>query len=135
MFIADACRRNKRTMVPVVSKEAMALLTRYAWPGNIRELRNTLYSLVALHRADVLDIDHLPDDLREATPRSSLCPDGGSPGELRVALQRVEDELIDGALARHQGNRTRAAADLGISRPSLIAKLKARGDREPCDGR
>jgi DNA-binding NtrC family response regulator len=118
-----------------LASRALDVLEAHAWPGNIRELRNTLYSLVALHRADVLDIDHLPDDLREATPRSSLCPDSGSPGELRGALQRVEDELIDGALARHQGNRTRAAADLGISRPSLIAKLKARGDREPCDGR
>jgi transcriptional regulator with GAF, ATPase, and Fis domain len=60
MFIADACRRNKRSLVPVVSKEAMALLSRYAWPGNIRELRNIVERAVLLCTGARILPEHLP---------------------------------------------------------------------------
>jgi len=58
-FIADACRRNRRASVPTVSKEAMALLMRYAWPGNIRELRNIIERAVLLSGPRITP-EHLP---------------------------------------------------------------------------
>ena len=59
-FIADACRRNKRTTVPLVSREAMALLSRYTWPGNIRELRNIIERAVLLSSGTRITPEHLP---------------------------------------------------------------------------
>ena len=59
-FIVDACRRNKRTTVPVLSKEAMGLLSRYTWPGNIRELRNIVERAVLLSSGPRITPEHLP---------------------------------------------------------------------------
>ncbi len=60
MFIADACRRNRRSVVPVLSKEATSLLLRYAWPGNIRELRNIVERAVLLCGDSRIAPEHLP---------------------------------------------------------------------------
>lgn len=75
-FIADACRRNKRTTVPVASKEAMGLLSRYAWPGNIRELRNIVERAVLLCTGGRILPEHLPAERllrhRHSEPHSPI---------------------------------------------------------------
>ncbi|HEY1101708.1 MAG TPA: sigma 54-interacting transcriptional regulator, partial [Myxococcota bacterium] len=60
LFITDACRRNRRSEVPTVSREAMQLLSRYAWPGNIRELRNIMERAVLLCTDGRITAEHLP---------------------------------------------------------------------------
>ena len=97
-------------------------LATYEWPGNVRQLRNCLESMVVLARGNLLTLDDLPATL-DSDPLISngrLAPAGKS---LRD-LQRV---AVEQALAEHSGNRTRAAEALGISVRTLQRKLKAWG--------
>jgi DNA-binding NtrC family response regulator len=105
------------------STEALERLLDYAWPGNIREMRNVLErALIVSRGAAQLGPEHLPPELGRRQP-------GGSGGEAERAspasLEDVEREHIERTLRRHRGNRTRAAEELGISRATLINKIKA----------
>ena len=87
------------------------------WPGNVREMRNVLERAMILARgAPVIGVEHLPPDLRK----------GGNNDKrhLPQTLAEVERAQIERALRFHQGNRTRAAQELGISRATLINKIK-----------
>jgi DNA-binding NtrC family response regulator len=97
-------------------------LSTYEWPGNVRQLRNCLESMVVLARGNLLTMEDLPATL-DSDPliaNGRLAPAGKS---LRD-LQRV---AVEQALAEHSGNRTRAAEALGISVRTLQRKLKAWG--------
>jgi DNA-binding NtrC family response regulator len=88
------------------------------WPGNVREMRNVLERSMILARGQrAIGIDHLPPDLRQrsATDRRYHAQ----------SLSEVERQHIERTLRHHGGNRTRAAAELGISRATLINKIKA----------
>jgi two-component system response regulator HydG len=101
-----------------VSEAALERLLKYAWPGNIRELRNVLERAMIMGRGalEILPM-HLPSEVRDAsgasvehyTPRS---------------LEEVERVHMERTLRAHEGNRTRAARELGISRATLIKKIK-----------
>lgn len=101
-----------------LSDDALDRLLRHAWPGNIRELRNVLERALLLARGhDAIGAEHLPTEFRASV----------SPFERRHApltLQELERVHIDRTLQHHNGNRTRAAQELGISRATLIAKIK-----------
>lgn len=78
-FIVDAARRNRRTEVPTVSREALSLLKHYAWPGNIRELRNIVERAVLLCIDGVITAEHLPVERLQrhrvtATPAPAPAP-------------------------------------------------------------
>jgi len=89
-----------------------------AWPGNVREMRNVLERSMILARGQpAIGIEQLPPDLRQ---RSSV--------DRRYhaqSLWEVERQHIERTLRHHSGNRTRAALELGISRATLINKIKA----------
>jgi two-component system response regulator AtoC len=90
MFIADACRRNKRALVPMVSKEATSLLMRYAWPGNIRELRNIVERAVLLCTGNRILPEHLPVERlarhRHVEPANPPHPPPSAPHPLKPRL-------------------------------------------------
>jgi DNA-binding NtrC family response regulator len=100
-----------------VSSEALERLLAYAWPGNIREMRNVLERALIVGRgAGRLGPEHLPPELtRRATAPAR---------EQHASLEEVERRHIERTLRRHGGNRTRAAEELGISRATLIKKIK-----------
>jgi DNA-binding NtrC family response regulator len=103
---------------PEISGEALERLLAYGWPGNIREMRNVLERALILARgASRLGTEHLPADLGR---RGS--GDGGR--HPAATLEEVERRHIERTLRRHGGNRTRAAEELGISRATLINKIK-----------
>ena len=106
-----------------VSDQAMSHITQYSWPGNIRELRNVLERVLLLSgNADVLTPAHLPPEITGAGAVGQA--DGG---EVEVTLEEVERRHIARVLAHHEGNRSRAARTLGISRATLYEKVARYG--------
>jgi DNA-binding NtrC family response regulator len=103
----------------VVSPRAMTLLTNYSWPGNVRQLRTTIESLVILTTGREIAPRNLPDEIhREASPSQTV--------KLRVgtSLRDAEKELIRATLAAHNGNKALAARVLGLGRKTLYRKLE-----------
>lgn len=110
-----------------ISFDALEALQAYDWPGNIRQLRNTIERAVTLCRGEVLDVPDLPPAIRTAAVRAGQQPPQAANGETRnqldVARQHGERQRILQALAKHDNNRTRVAKELGISRVALYKKL------------
>jgi two-component system response regulator HydG len=103
----------------VCSAEALDRLLSAPWPGNVREMRNVVERAMILARgAAQLGVDHLPADLRNS---------GSDKRHQPQALADVERGHIEKTLRFHGGNRTRAALELGISRATLINKIKVYG--------
>ncbi len=91
----------------------LSALSRYSWPGNIRELQNVIErSVVLANGHDYLGVADLPEELREMT----VISDDVSAGSFHEAVQGFKKELVRSALKIHSGNRLRAAVELGISR-------------------
>jgi DNA-binding NtrC family response regulator len=100
------------------STEALDTLTRYPWPGNIRELRNVLERVLLLSSgAEEIGPAHLPPEI----VGSSASIDGRADDDL--SLEDVERRHIVRVLAHQGGNRSRTARSLGISRATLYDKL------------
>jgi two-component system NtrC family response regulator len=95
------------------SRQAAMALAAHAWPGNVRELQNRINRAVIM--AEGLKLT--PEDL-QLEWSSSLSASSG-PRTLREARSAVEKDLIRQILAKHQGNISRAAVELGVSRPTL----------------
>jgi two-component system response regulator HydG len=102
-----------------LSPQALQCLLSYAWPGNVRELRNAIQRACLLSRGDVILPEHLPPKL--AAQAIETAPATAHAGR----LSQVERATIRAVLAECNGNRTRAAERLGISRRALIYKLRA----------
>jgi transcriptional regulator with PAS, ATPase and Fis domain len=114
------------------SREAMSLLRRQPWPGNIRELRNVVERAAAL-RGDsgVIGVEHLAlDTVRASRPPRAPASRSAPPGSDDAERRRVLDTL-----ARFAGNQSRAAEALGMARRTLILRLEAYGVPRPRKGR
>ncbi len=107
-----------------IARGAIAALERYPWPGNVRELENAIERAVALAEGEVLEIGDLPPAILRAGELSTLG-DSVRSGKLGfdAALVGFEKTLILEALARADGNQTRAAEQLQITRRSLKLKM------------
>jgi DNA-binding NtrC family response regulator len=108
--------------VAAVSERAMALLTRYAFPGNVRELENILERAVAISRDGVIRVADLPPDLAEFELQEYKLPESQL-----MTLEALEQDYIAHVLKLTNGVRTRAAEILGIDRVSLWRKMKKYG--------
>jgi DNA-binding NtrC family response regulator len=101
-----------------VTDEALDHLLRYSWPGNIREMRNVLERALLLSKGrDQVEAEHLPAEVRGVS---------STPVDRHTArsLDDVERSHIERTLRAHHQNRSRAAKELGISRATLIKKIK-----------
>jgi two-component system, NtrC family, response regulator HydG len=121
VLLADAALYMKRNVSGMVPSAADQLL-RYPWPGNVRELENAMERAVALARGRRVEVEDLPDEVREAFPQ----PMTASVGTVRP-LKDVEKEYILAALDLNGGNQTRTADQLKISSATLYRKLKRYG--------
>ncbi|UCG39693.1 MAG: sigma-54-dependent Fis family transcriptional regulator [bacterium] len=114
-----------------LSADAMKLLVDYGYPGNVRELENIIERAVALSDGEVLTARELPDEVLSAPPAAPVSEKVLSGGEdLDTLVGRYERELIEAAISRAGGNRTKAAGLLGISFRSLRYRLKKYGMAE-----
>ncbi|MEW6358660.1 MAG: sigma 54-interacting transcriptional regulator [Planctomycetota bacterium] len=101
-----------------LDERARRLLLQYHWPGNIRELRNVIKSAIVLSDGDVLAAQQLPMQIRQA---SALAKGASEP---EGSLQAAEHIQILTVLEEAGWNKSQAAKTLGISRPTLDAKIK-----------
>ncbi len=124
-----------------LSAEALAALRAYAWPGNVRELRHVISGAALLCGGGPILVEHLPAEVR-ATPRPAETaparpPPGPEAQDLRAELATVERRRIVEALRACDGNQTRAAEALGMSRRTLVKRIGeygiTRGRRLPED--
>ena len=117
----DAARAEYAALVKQAAtgdREAMERLLSYGWPGNVREMRNVLERALILARGQsMIGVEHLPGEFRAR-------PGVGDRRHTPLSLDDLERQHIDRTLKHHGGNRTRAAAELGISRATLINKIK-----------
>ncbi len=101
-----------------LTSEALERLLGYAWPGNVREMRNVLERAMILGRGQpAVSVEHLPGEFRAR-------PGIGDRRHTPLSLDDLERQHIERTLKHHGGNRTRAAQELGISRATLINKIK-----------
>ena len=104
-----------------VSSECEALLMSYAWPGNVRELENEMERLVVLSGSSpLLAAELLSDRMRRAQTGSRPNPVSEPTNSLPDAVKALEKRMIHAALVEHDWNKTRAAAQLQVSRRNLI---------------
>jgi two-component system response regulator HydG len=122
LFIAKYGRKCKKS-VAGIAPEALAVLRAYPWPGNVRELENVIERAVILAEGGRIEV-------RDLSVLSALPPGPGrapSRSRTEVPLAEVEREHILAVLEAQGGNKSKAAASLGISRKTLHLKLKAFG--------
>lgn len=113
-----------------VSDEVMARLMEHNYPGNVRELENIIEHAFVLCHNGMIELHHLPPELRPAGLSSGS--DTGGP----MTLKSMERVLISEALHRHNGNRIRAAKTLGIDTSTLYRKINSMNIKAPqVDGR
>jgi DNA-binding NtrC family response regulator len=122
-FFLEKMTTDIRRPARALSKEALKMLERYAWPGNVREVRNVIERAVILEEGVEILPEHLPDELRLGSRIVDLAagyklPPGG------VNLERLEQDLIVQALEQTQGNKTRAAGLLGLTRDTMRYRME-----------
>ncbi|WP_449242974.1 sigma-54-dependent transcriptional regulator [Desulfovibrio sp.] len=117
-FLAKAARMLDKFQ-PSLDPEVPEILSRYAFPGNVRELENIMERAVVLAEDGVVSPRHLPEDLRETAVHVAR-PGFSEP----VTLEENEKRYIVWVLEQAGGNRTQAARILGIDRASLWRKIK-----------
>jgi two-component system response regulator AtoC len=126
-FLALANAANGR-QVKGVDPEAMRVLLRYGWPGNIRELRNAIEHAVVVAQGTHIHLDDLPRRTREFASTVLQSEEQPTPiADLREGVQRYETQLILEALRASRGNRTEAARRLQIPVRTLSHKIRQYG--------
>ncbi len=143
-FALEVCRQLERAPIHFATDTVKALLA-YLWPGNVRELKNAVERSIILAGEDVIRPEHLPPALRQNPTGSELpargaAPVGATPGtdaagqtlseseldaaRFRAEVKALDRERIREALERASGNQTQAARLLGISRRTLVSRLR-----------
>jgi DNA-binding NtrC family response regulator len=103
-----------------LSRAAAEALAAYSWPGNVRQLENEVRRALVL-ADDVIQVDHLSPEIQSPQSSEAARADGLN---LRRRLDALEADLVRTALRRTDGNQTRAAELLGVSRFGLQKMMK-----------
>ena len=120
-FLKPASERHQRNNLQM-DREVYAALSSYSWPGNVRELENTIERMVVLVQGERITVEDLPENIRRRAGHAAnvlleLPPEG-------LSIEKVEREIIRRALEMHEGNQTRAARYLDITRSALIYRMQ-----------
>lgn len=111
---------------PTFSRQALRSLRAYKWPGNVRELRNLCERLSILLAGRVIEPENLPHEFSCRKEINATAIDFKLP-EAGVQLDELEANIIHQALARTNGNRSKSARLLGISRDTLLYRIQKHG--------
>jgi two-component system, NtrC family, response regulator HupR/HoxA len=132
--LLEASQRALGKRVDGFTREALACIAAYRWPGNVRELQNEIVRMLALCQGREIGADLLsPHILR--TPIGEFHDENedelsflvGTEGSLKERLEQLEMRVVKETLIRHRWNKSRAAAELGLSRVGLRSKLERYG--------
>lgn len=118
LTVVNELQRQVLNAPPAIGPEALERLLNHGWPGNVREMRNVVERALILGRGQpAVSLEHLPGEFRNR-------PGPGDRRHTPMSLDELERAHIERTLRHHGGNRTRAAQELGISRATLINKIK-----------
>ena len=121
-FLELFAAKNKKS-ISGFTPDAMDALLKYPWPGNVRELMNTIERAAVLSRSEYLSLQDFP----LIAPAAEPPPAPQTPETNPLPLAEVEKQAILTTLAAVDGNRSEAARRLGITRKTLLKKLKEYG--------
>jgi DNA-binding NtrC family response regulator len=116
-FLKELAAENNKP-VDAIAPDVMQVLLAYPWPGNVRELRNVIERMVVLARGKQLTERDLPPNIQAGVAGQALAG-----GKAATSLEEANRRMILAALETQKGNRTRVAAQLGISCRTLLRKL------------
>jgi transcriptional regulator with PAS, ATPase and Fis domain len=129
-FLSLHTRRRGKTVIQV-DGDAMAIMVRYYWPGNVREVENLVERLVVLNEGGTVRPTDLPDYvIYNAMPQHQTMAQVSLPSEgvdLDGVLEKIENGFIQQALERSRGNKTLAAELLNLNRTTFIERLRKKG--------
>jgi len=117
-----------------ITSDALDCCERYGWPGNVRELRNVVERAMILENKEFLDLEDLPEAIRAPSENVDGSESAGGTGVAEFelldggfGLREMEEQMVRQALEKTEGNQSRAAERLGISRDSLRYKMRKLG--------
>jgi two-component system, NtrC family, response regulator HupR/HoxA len=120
LLIDHFLARHRRSRLKRLAPGCAAQMLAYPWPGNVRELENEVERLVVLAgEAPIISAELLSPRIRQWTPGDEPARETDT-GSLPAAVEALERRMIGAAMRRHNGNKTRAAEDLKVSRRNLI---------------
>jgi DNA-binding NtrC family response regulator len=125
-FLAHFSKEHK-IAAPSFSRQTLKVLRGYQWPGNIRELRNLCERLTILLAGRVIQPENLPYEFLAHAQHSPSEKSNFTLPALGLQLNDLEADLIHQALARTNGNRSKSARLLGISRDTLLYRIQKYG--------
>lgn len=118
---AQLCREHQLKR-PKYTQRAMQDLEHYQWPGNVRELRNFCERMLVLFHGQTIHTGNLPHEIRSA--RDALTEAEFNLPQSGLSLEALEKQFIHQALDYASGNKSRAARLLGLTRDTLLYRLK-----------
>jgi DNA-binding NtrC family response regulator len=118
-FFIDKFNQKYKMKIKGLSQRAMNLLMDYEWSGNVRELENTIESILVIHSPEVIDLPHLPLEIREYKEKPELISI-----KIGTPLEEVERELLMQTLKATKGNKRKAAELLGINVRTIHRKME-----------
>ena len=123
-FITSYTKENNREKIEI-SKEAVDLLLKYNYAGNVRELENIIERAVVLCRDNIITLNDIPDSVRGLKKESTLKQSETAP--LAEQVETLEKKLIFDALSKSNGNQTLAAKILGLTERNIRYKIQKYG--------
>ena len=118
-FFIEKYNGKYHMKVKGVSQKAMNLLTDYEWTGNVRELENTIESVLVINSPGVIDVQHLSQEIRDVRERPEMIPI-----KIGTPLEEVEKEMLVQTLKATKGNKRKAARLLGINVRTIHRKIE-----------
>ena len=126
-FFVDKFNRKLERSVSGVDENVMGLFMRYAWPGNVRQMENLLERVILMARGNMITMEDIPPELKAEVEEAARLPQEVHASQFKEFIRsqtgEVEKQLIIRTLEECNGNVTRAAQQLGLSRKGLQLKM------------
>ncbi|GFP76372.1 sigma-54 interaction domain-containing protein [Clostridium fungisolvens] len=121
-FLNIYCKKYNKTLM--LSENVINVLSSYKWVGNVRELQSCMEYAVIICQDDIIEVEHLPEEIKKSSIISLNRDDKTESKKLKHEILDIERERIIEALEKFNGNKTRAMDMLGMSRRTFYKKLK-----------